>query len=680
MNINNQKNRIIATTILSITTIITGCNGSESSSEAATSPPSTYACSIETNNTSSDLRIYQVMVESFIDGDTNIGHGTGYGSSHHNGDIQGIIDSLDYIKSLGMNAIWMTPVFNSEPLKGQDHWADRLDSTGYFATDYFTIDPRFGDIDKAKELVETAHKKGLYVFFDGVFGHHKANIMPSPTGQIPSGASNPVSYPESLPFYQEVAEYWIKELKIDGWRLDQAYQVPTDAWTEIRRTVDQASSSVTYTNSDGQIVNPLGYMVAEIWNNENYIKETGYGEQDNPALCSAYDFPVRYRVVETFAVNESNVGNKGGKWLDEGMRLHALYPDHAKPNLMLGNHDLVRFGDLLQRGNIANPEDAEYWQRYKAAISFQAAYTGPITLYYGDEIGDQLDGFSQQVTNDTCAIDGLCDDHVARTSAKIEGISVSLNTKQLNLKAYVTELMTLRAQHPALSSGQRTNIIATEDAYVDHKQFTDDILLYLVSTSDQTQTLTLAANNIGSKGTLTNLQSGTKLNLVGGLYEIELAPFEAKFLSVDQPSIEGPIENDSSKPNPDNDSFMAQCDNPTMNEPGPITETLYVVGDFSDSNWKHVSSRAFQYKGDGVYQVVVNEKIGSYKMQYASNDWAPQFTADNTTLSLGQEATLVPGGYGKDTATTIFQAGHYVWSLKFANDGTPEQTMIAQCP
>ena len=60
-----------------------------------------------------DLRMYQVMVESFVDGDPTRNYNAGYGTSHHKGDIRGIINSLDYIKSLGMNAIWMTPVFDS---------------------------------------------------------------------------------------------------------------------------------------------------------------------------------------------------------------------------------------------------------------------------------------------------------------------------------------------------------------------------------------------------------------------------------------------------------------------------------------------------------------------------------------------------------------------------------------
>ena len=96
------------------------------------------------------------------------------------------------------------------------------------------------------------------------------------------------------------------------------------------------------------------------------------------------------------------------------------------PNLMLTSHDLVRFGDLLQRGGMAEPTHHAYWERHKAAFSFLAAYSGPITLYYGDEIGQELPGFSSKVSNTTCALAGHCDDHVSRTSARIAGVATTI--------------------------------------------------------------------------------------------------------------------------------------------------------------------------------------------------------------------------------------------------------------
>lgn len=149
---------------LAVTGALSGCNSSDGDNGAPLPEVSNYACQTNVLKQSNQLRTYQIMVESFVDGDTSIGYSTGYGTSHHNGDLQGIIDSLDYIQSLGMNAIWLTPIFESEAIDGQDDWADRLDATGYYATDYFTIDPHFGDLETARTLVEEAHRRGLYVF------------------------------------------------------------------------------------------------------------------------------------------------------------------------------------------------------------------------------------------------------------------------------------------------------------------------------------------------------------------------------------------------------------------------------------------------------------------------------------------------------------------------------------
>ncbi|APP08624.1 alpha-amylase family glycosyl hydrolase [Vibrio harveyi] len=538
---NIRYNKLLGKSLiaLSVVGVLSACNSSGSSDSGSTPlPDSSYACQTNVMEQSNQLRTYQIMVESFVDGDSNIGHGTGYGTSHHNGDLQGIIDSLDYIQDLGMNAIWLTPVFESQAIAGQDHWADRLDATGYFATDYFKIDPRFGDLETARTLVNEAHKRGLYVFFDGVFGHHKDGLIkPSPSGLLPTGGSNPVDYPTSLDFYKEVATYWVKELKIDGWRLDQAYQVPTDAWTQIRKAVDDASQSVTYTNADGKDVNPLGYMVAEIWKGESDIASEAYGSADDPALCSAFDFPMRYRIVETLAVNESGVGGRGVDWLDNGYQTHNQYPSHAQPNLMIGNHDLVRFGDLLQRGGMADINDAEYWQRHKAAFAFQAAYTGPITLYYGDEIGDQVDGFAAKEDNNTCAVRGVCDDHVARSSAKIEGVTATLDANQVDLKNYVKSLMAMRAAHPALYQGSRVNLAASNGSYVDLKKSGSDQVLFALNTLESARNVILTEAQVGSSQALVDLLTNQTITPSNGQYQIPMSALQGRFFKV-TPSVQ----------------------------------------------------------------------------------------------------------------------------------------------
>src|SRR3954469_6693675 len=164
-----------------------------------------------------DLRMYEIMVESFVDGDPTRDYNAGYGTSHHKGDLRGIINSLDYIKSLGMNAIWMTPVFDSHAGEAYQGGGTnlKLDPTGYYTRDYFKIDPKFGSLADAQELVTKAHEKGLYIFFDGVFGHNKGNLVASPTGKLPVNSSPGISdysAPQTVDFYKEVSTYWINQL------------------------------------------------------------------------------------------------------------------------------------------------------------------------------------------------------------------------------------------------------------------------------------------------------------------------------------------------------------------------------------------------------------------------------------------------------------------------------------
>lgn len=689
---------------LTLTSALAACGGgsSDNSGGSTPTPPSTpdtsaYACNTSSNAKFNHLRIYQVMVESFIDGDTNHDYNTGYGSSHHQGDIRGIINSLDYIADLGMNAIWLTPIFESVPLSSQDGWADRLDATGYFATNYFAIDPKFGTLDDAKELVEEAHKRGLYVFFDGVFGHHKSNApdYPSPAGisvsngKAQGATGNEAVYPADLAFHQEVASYWVKELKIDGWRLDQAYQVPVEAWGAIRRAVDTASASVSYKNSKGESVHPLGYMVAEIWKGEGEIASLGYGTTAKPGLCSSFDFPMRYRMVEALAVNEGGIHNGlGGAWLNTGYATHAAYPDYAQPNLMLGNHDLVRFGDLLQRGNIAQPGSEAYAARHEAAYAFMAAYTGPITLYYGEEIGDEVANFAQKVDcgNDggAGAKAGLCDDHVARSSATIAGVAPqvgeaasTLNAQQSRLKTHVSQLMALRSQTPALYAGTRTHIRSNANVYIDHKRSGNQSVLFVLSTAKASQTITLTGSEIGSQGTLTDLLGGTDLAISGDEYQFELPAFGARFFGISSPTSEGPQPN-AAGDGATGKGFMAACDNPTQSG-GPLSDPLYVVGDFSDSAWKHVATRQMAYKGDNTYQAVIEETAGGHSFQIAAEKWEPQYTWEGQLVTLGTEQTLAAGGYDKNTQVILPSAARYVYSIKLSDSGAPISAMMSLC-
>ncbi|MBL0623945.1 alpha-amylase family protein [Aeromonas veronii] len=479
-----------------------------------------------------NLRIYQVMVESFADGDGSANYGVGYGPSQHNGDLQGIIDSLDHIKSLNVNAIWLTPVFDSCAGQGGDN---KLDATGYFACDFFTVDPNFGSNAKLKQLVDGAHQRGLYVFLDGVFGHvNKVGVSkPSPEGRLPALTSGGAGYPgqlvdyskpESLAYFKEVARYWVEQYGIDGWRLDQAYQLGLDDWRAIRSEVEQASAT---RKAAGQQWGTLGYMVGEVWKGADDIRAQAYGSSDNPALSSAFDFPLRYGIVQALAVEESGNGGQGASVLDASWNKVENYPGHAMPNLMLGNHDLVRFGDLLERGNF---KSTEYWQRHKAAFSFMAARSGPITFYYGEEFGDEVPGFASKVGGD-CTAQGLCDDHVARSDGKVPSVTGFVpSSEQVELKEWLAQLLAMRAAHPALYQGERVKLVAEGSLYGDIKQTEGEQIVYLLNLSTTALSYNLPTGKLRSGSALVDLQSGESLAIGGSSVTVEIPPLSGRFL------------------------------------------------------------------------------------------------------------------------------------------------------
>jgi cyclomaltodextrinase / maltogenic alpha-amylase / neopullulanase len=157
---------------------------------------------------------------------------------------------------------------------------------------------------------------------------------------------------------------------------------------------------------------------------------------------------------------------------------------------------------LIQRAGKGDPSTNDYWARHRQAFTFMAAWSGPITLYYGEEIGAEVGGFAAKVPGD-CAALGQCDDHVGRNMVSIPGVNARAGAGSAQgkaLKDYLTALMTLRAATPALSSGARTHIYSDSDLYVDLKSDGTDhyVLVMNIATSPRQAILTSAALGLSS--------------------------------------------------------------------------------------------------------------------------------------------------------------------------------------
>lgn len=386
------------------------------------------------------LAIYQIMVASFRHGQGGAqGYSAMWGPDGHtkNGNLRGITEALDHIASLGVNAIWLTPIFDSSQALG----GEKLQATGYFTNNYFAIDPHFGTEADFRELVDEAHRRGLYVILDGVFGHHGGVKTPSPEGNMldttvvgcdrADGGNGNVAYPGSLDYIKEVATYWMDRFGVDGWRLDQAYQAMQGGhnyWTEIRGAVEGLAAG---RRANGQRWGTLGYMVGEDWGDASVINRGVF--RDN-GLLSAFDFQGKELISGPMQSLEP--GLQGG-WDDVVAVLsppsqRGYRHDNFLPNLFITNHDGYRAADHF------DPADPLRYNKLKTLNAILAAYSGPVTLYYGDEYADT-----------TLGTTGGQKDNIARTSGHLE----PRNDGERELRDYISHAFNFRRNNPAMWRG-----------------------------------------------------------------------------------------------------------------------------------------------------------------------------------------------------------------------------------
>ncbi|MCT2194933.1 alpha-glycosidase [Paenibacillus sp. p3-SID1389] len=332
-----------------------------------------------------DAIFYQIFPERFANGDPSNDPkgvlpwgGKPERDNFFGGDLQGVIDHLDHLSELGITGIYFTPLFEATT------------NHKYDTADYMKIDPHFGDIATVKKLVQACHERGIKVLFDAVFNHSGKTFAPFVDVMEKGEKSRykdwfhvreyPLQVKDGVPSYDtfafeplmpklntenpevkeyllKVAEFWIKEVGIDGWRLDVANEVDHAFWRDFRKVVKAA--------------NPDAYILGEIWHESSaWLQGDQFDAVMNyPFTEAVLDFVVRGTLdAEGFA-------NAIGKQLSR----YPLQASEVAFNL-LDSHDTPRLLTLFD-GNKA---------KMKLAALFQFTYSGTPCIYYGDEVG--LDG------------------------------------------------------------------------------------------------------------------------------------------------------------------------------------------------------------------------------------------------------------------------------------------------
>ncbi len=349
------------------------------------------------------------------------------GFARHGGDIQGIIDHLDYLSGMGFTAIWPSPLLENDMPDWSYH--------GYAITDYYRVDPRFGTLDTYKALAEKARSKGMKLIFDGVVNHcgsnhwwmkdlpfkdwlnfqdkmqvtnHRRTVNQDPYAAkvdrelMVSGWFVPTmpDLNQRNPFFANYliqnSIWWIETLQLGGIRQD-TYPYPDKdflaAWS-CRIMAEYPNFSLV---GEEWSLNPL---IAAYWQ-QGKINHDGYVS----CLKSPMDFPMQNTLVA--ALTEPESWDKGLVKLYEGLANDFVY---ANPNHLMtfgDNHDMDRIFTQLNQDVFLT----------KIALTYLLTMRGIPQIYYGTEVllsneghpgdhgvirtdfpggwaGDKVDGFS----------------------------------------------------------------------------------------------------------------------------------------------------------------------------------------------------------------------------------------------------------------------------------------------
>ena len=318
-------------------------------------------------------------------------------SGRHGGDIQGVIDHLDYISELGATYIWTTPFLADNAPRGSYH--------GYAASDYYHIDPRFGSNELYRTLVAKANEKGLGIIMDMVPNHcgtehwwmddlpfqdwihqfdtytgtnvaFSTNMDPNASRKdlyiqesgwfVPSMVDMNLDNPYVLKYFIQWAIWWIEYAGLDGFRVD------TYPYNEKQPAADWCEAIMNeYPNFNivGECWTPSIPQLA-YWQGGNANKD-GFDSH----LPSIMDFPLHDAMRAGLA--EDNPGwGQGMTRVYDILSHDFVYHDLSKMLIFPGNHDTARLGDVLGK----NPA------KVKLAMAMMATMRGIPQIFAGDEL------------------------------------------------------------------------------------------------------------------------------------------------------------------------------------------------------------------------------------------------------------------------------------------------------
>jgi glycosidase len=469
---------------------------------------------------SSDV-VYLITPDRFANGDPQIDIVSGLlekkinrkdDYARHGGDIQGIIDHLDYIAEMGFTALWTTPLLINDMPKTSYH--------GYAITDFYKVDPRFGNLEKYKLLSKKASEKGIKLIMDQVANHcgtnhwwmsdfpfkdwinyqsdyengsaakitnHQRTVHQDLyASQADKDLMNKGWFVPSMPDLNQenpfMANYiiqnsiwWIETLKLGGIRQD-SYPYPDKEF--MSRWAGKIMEEYPEFNIVGEewTYNPL---LVRYWQ-QGIINSDGY--QSN--LKTTMDFPLQRALVE--ALNEEENWDSGLIKLYEALANDFAYYDPSSILFFGDNHDMDRLYTQLN----------DDFVKTKMALAFIITAPRIPQIYYGTEVllsNTENPGDHGLIRSDFPG--GWRNDAINAFTGE------GLKKPQKEMKDFTRTLLNYRKKSSAIHSGKTVHFVPIEGVYVIFRQNRDETVMLILNKNEKPYSL--------------NLERFNEMNLIG---------------------------------------------------------------------------------------------------------------------------------------------------------------------
>jgi glycosidase len=431
--------------------------------------------------------IYLIMPDRFADGDPTNDEPAEFPGSHdrakprayHGGDLRGIQEHLPYLKDLGVTTLWLTPIVKN---------GAAADYHGYGAVDLYAVDPHLGTVQDYRDLVESAHKEHMKVFFD-VVPNHVGPLNPwvkdAPMADWFHGtAENHLSTISQLngdfygqsgkkqndPFETLVDPHTPPQMRknlTDGWFFGHLPDMNTENPVVVQYLVQNSIWWAETSGLDGYRIDTFPYVPRAFWAQWHqelrriYPRLSTIGEVFHPdptvtsffaggrkgwdgidtELTTLFDFPL-YFAMRDVLLNGAPAGR-----IANILRQDSLYPHPEYLVPFFGNHDTTRFA-----GTVGATAD-----KLKLAFGLTITIRGIPEIYYGDEIG-MLGGGDPDNRRDFPG--GWAED------AKNAFSRAGRTREQQEIFEYVQTLLRLRREHEALRGGKLWDLASDDSSYI----------------------------------------------------------------------------------------------------------------------------------------------------------------------------------------------------------------------